>query len=103
MKKIAILVAATCMIAGTTAFAKGSSKKDAAAAVQNAVKAVEAAKAVRGEWRDSYKILGKAKKAYKKGYYATTVKLAGKVERQGKMGKTQAMAEANATMGADVR
>ncbi|NNG14392.1 MAG: hypothetical protein HKM22_04460 [Gammaproteobacteria bacterium] len=103
MKKIAILVAATCMIAGTTAFAKGPSKKDAAAAVQNAVKAVESAKSVRGEWRDSYKILGKAKKAYKKGDYATSVKLAGQVERQGKMGKAQAMAEANATYGKDVR
>ena len=103
MKKIAILVAATCMIAGTTAFAKGPSKKDAAAAVQNAVKSIEIAKSIRGEWRDSYKILGKAKKAYKKGDHATTVKLAGKAERQGKMGKTQAMAEKHATMGKDVR
>jgi hypothetical protein len=101
MKKIAILVAATCMLAGTSAFAAGPTKKDAAAAVQNAVKAVEAAKAVRGEWRDSYKILGKAKKAYKKGDYATALKLAGKVERQGQMGKAQAMAETGAGQAAD--
>lgn len=62
MKKIAILVAATCMIAGTSAIA-APSKKGAAAAVQDAVKSIESAKSVRGEWRDSYKILGKAKKS----------------------------------------
>jgi hypothetical protein len=101
MKKIAILVAATCMLAGTSAFAAGPTKKDAAAAVQAAVTSIENAKSVRGEWRDSYKILGQAKKAYKKGDYATAMKLAGKAERQGTMGKAQAMAETGAGKAAD--
>lgn len=103
MKKISILVAATCMLAGTSAFAEGPSKNDAATAIGNAVKSIEAASAVRGEWRDSYKILGKAKQAYKKGDFAEAVKLAGKAERQGEMGKAQAMAEANAGMGKDIQ
>lgn len=103
MKKIAILAAATCMLAGTSAFAEGPSKNDAATAIGNAVKSIESAKSVRGEWRDSYKILGKAKQAYKKGDFAGAMKLAGKAERQGQMGMSQAMAEAHATMGKDIR
>ena len=92
MKKIAIIVAAACMIAGTSAIA-APSKKGAAAAVQAAVNSIESAKSVRGEWRDSYKTLGKAKKAYHKGDYATATKLASKAKRQGTMGKAQAKSE----------
>ena len=102
MKKLSILVAATFMLAGTSAFAEGPSKSDAAAAIGNAVKSIEAAKEVRGEWRDSYKILGKAKAAYKKGDFAEAMKMAGKASRQGEMGKAQAMAETGATMGKDI-
>jgi len=96
MKKIALIAAAACMTISGATFAKGPSKKATSAAVQDAVKSIEAAKAVRGEWRDSYKILGKAKKAYRKGDMATAMKLAKQVQRQGKIGKAQALAEANA-------
>ena len=98
MKKIAIIAAAACLSVSSVALADGHkvSKKAAAAKIQDAVKAVEAAKAVRGEWRDSYKILGKAKKAYRKGDMATAMKLAKKVEAQGQMGKKQALAEKSA-------
>jgi len=96
MKKIALIAAAACMAVSGATLAAGPSKKDVAAAIQNAVKSVEAAKSVRGEWRDSYKFLGKAKKAYHKGDMATAMKLAKKVERQGHMGKAQAHAEKNA-------
>lgn len=102
MKKLSILVAATFMLTGTSAFAEGPSKTDAAAAIGNAVKSIEAAGDVRGEWRDSYKVLGKAKDAYKKGDFEEAVKLAGKASRQGEMGKSQAMAESSATMGKDI-
>ena len=93
MKKIAIIVAAACMIAGTSAIA-APSKKGASAAVQAAVSSIESAKKDGGEWRDSYKTLGKAKKAYRKGDFATATKLANKAKRQGTMGKAQAKAEA---------
>jgi len=103
MKKIALIAAAACMAVSGATFAKAPSKKDTSAAVQAAVKSVEAAKAVRGEWRDSYKILGKAKKAYRKGDMAKAMKLAKQVQRQGKMGKAQALAEANAGKASDAQ
>ncbi|MCK4744240.1 MAG: hypothetical protein KAT25_10495 [Sulfuriflexus sp.] len=101
MKKIALIAAAACMAISGAALAdghakKGPSKKDVSAAILAAVKSVEAAKSVRGEWRDSYKYLGKAKKAYRKGDMKKAMKLAKKVERQGKMGKAQAHAEMHA-------
>jgi len=96
MKKIALIAAAACMTISTASFAAAPSKHEVSAAIQAAVKSVEAAKSVRGEWRDSYKFLGKAKAAYRKGDMETAMKLAQKVERQGKIGKAQALAEANA-------
>jgi len=103
MKKIALLAAAASLAISGAAFAgghsgKGPSKKDVGAAVQAAVKSIEAAKKVRGEWRDSYKILGKAKKAYRKGDMAKAMKLAKQAEGQGKMGKKQAIAQQAAGM-----
>ena len=101
MKKIALIAAAACMAVSGATLAAGPSKKDVSAAIQAAVKSVEAAKAVRGEWRDSYKFLGKAKKAYRKGDMKTAMKLAKKVERQGKIGKAQALAQLNAGKASD--
>jgi len=107
MKKIALIAAAACLAVSGASFAAGHgqapSKKDTAAAIQSAVNSVEAAKKVRGEWRDSYKILGKAKKAYRKGDLATAMKLAKKVERQGQMGKAQALAEKNAGISSSIK
>lgn len=97
MKKIALIAAAACLAVSGASLAAAPAKKDVAAAIQNAVKSVESAKSVRGEWRDSYKFLGKAKKAYRKGDMATAMKLAKKVERQGHMGKAQAHAEMHAS------
>jgi len=93
MKKIALITAATCMAISTATLTAAPGKKEVSAAIQAAVNSVEAAKAVRGEWRDSYKILGKAKKAYHKGDMATAMTLANKVKRQGELGKAQALAE----------
>jgi len=103
MKKIAIFAAAASLVVTSSVFAKGPSKKEAASAVQAAVKSIESAKKSRGEWRDSYKILGKAKKAYRKGDLANAVKLANKAERQGKIGKAQAIAEKSASIPAYVK
>ena len=103
MKKIALIVAAASLAFSGATLAAGPSKKDTASAIQAAVKSVEAAKKVRGEWRDSYKILGKAKKAYHKGNMKKAMKLAKKVERQGKMGKAQAIAEKHAGMSKDIK
>jgi len=93
MKKIALITAATCMTISTATLAAPPGKKQVGAAIQAAVKSIESANAVRGEWRDSYKILGKAKKAYRKGDMAGAMKLAHKAKRQGELGKAQALAE----------
>jgi len=93
MKKIALITAATCMTISAATLTAAPSKKDVSAAVQAAVNSIEAAKAVRGEWRDSYKILGKAKKAYRKGNLTAAMKLANQAKRQGQIGKAQALAE----------
>ena len=103
MKKIALIVAAASLAISGASFAAGPAKKDVAAAIQAAVKSIEAAKKVRGEWRDSYKILGKAKKAYHKGDLKKAMKLAKKVQRQGHMGKQQAMEQMHATMSKDIK
>jgi len=102
MKKIALIAAAACL-AFTGAIQAAPANKDVAAAIQSAVKSIEAAKKVRGEWRDSYKLLGKAKKAYRKGDMKKAMKLAKKVERQGKLGKAQAIAEKNAGISASIK
>ena len=55
-----------------------------------------AAQKAKGEWRDTFKTIGKAKAAYKKGDYAAATKLANKAKFQGEMGQKQAQAEKNA-------
>jgi hypothetical protein len=96
MKKFALLAAAT-LLAATSLTAGAADKKSAAAAINDAVKATTAAQKVGGEWRDTFKIIGKAKAAYKKGDYAGAEKLAGKAKRQGEMGKAQAHREMHAS------
>lgn len=93
MRKFALTAALALMIAAPGA--QAADKKEAGDAIAQAVEAVSAAAKVRGEWRDSYKMIGKAKKAYKKGDYDNALKLAKKAKAQGEMGKAQAMAEAN--------
>lgn len=100
MKKVAILLA-FAFTAGAS-YATASDKDSAATAVNKAVHAIESAAAVGGEWRDSYKILGKAKKAWKSGEYDKAEKLAHKAMRQGEIGKSQALAERGASIPAYV-
>ena len=98
MKKLAVLASATLLLAatGVQANENAAAKKDAANAINNAVKATLDAAKAKGEWRDTFKTIGKAKKAYQKGDYATAKKLADKATFQGEMGQKQAKAEKNA-------
>ncbi|MGD8999806.1 MAG: hypothetical protein PVF75_05290 [Granulosicoccaceae bacterium] len=96
MNKLAVLAAAT-LFAATSLSASAADKKSAAATINDAVNATIAAQKVGGEWRDTFKMIGKAKAAYKKGDYETAEKLAGKAKHQGEMGKAQALAEKNAS------
>lgn len=94
MKKFALTAALALMIAAPGV--QAADQKEAGEAIAQAISAVNAAAQVRGEWRDSYKTIGKAKKAYKKGDYDEALKLAKKAKGEGEMGQAQAMAEANA-------
>ena len=61
--------------------------------IARAEAAIKKAASVRGEWRDSKKILKKAQKALKDGDEATALKLAKKAREEGEMGYAQAMDE----------
>jgi len=94
MKKTAFFAAIALSLAAANVSA--NTKVDAAKAITEAGDAVNAAAAVKGEWRDSWKTIGKAKAAYKKGDYATAMKLANKAKNEGVNGQKQAAAEKNA-------
>lgn len=92
-QKIALaIVAGSLALSGT---ALGAGKADAEAAIAAAVKAQKAAAAVGGEWRDTGKIIKKAKKAAEEGNFGNAAKLAKKAEQQGMLGKDQAMSQAD--------
>lgn len=101
MKKFAIVAAATLLAATTSVYA--ADKASAAKAINEAVQATIDAGKVKGEWRDTYKTIGKAKEAYQKGDYEGAEKMAKKAKHQGEMGQHQAMEQAHAGIPDNVR
>lgn len=73
---------------------------DQAAQFQQAIEKAEASRkkagSVKGEWRDTGKIIKKAKAAAAKGDYANALKLANTAYRQGELGYQQAVEQQNA-------
>lgn len=91
------LVAAAIALASFAAAPAGAANKyEAESAIDAAKAAQKEARAVRGEWRDTGKIIKQAEKALQKGDFDKTVKLAEKAEFQGKVGKKQALSQADA-------
>ena len=74
----------------TLAAATDKAAQDAIAAAEQARKK---AASVKGEWRDTGKIIKQAEQARKKGDFDRAIKLANKAERQGKYGYEQAMSQ----------
>lgn len=72
-------------------------------AIADADAARKKAATVRGEWRDTKKMIKKAKKAMEAGDYAKAKKLADKAKGQGEMGYAQAVAEKKKFMEAGVK
>lgn len=101
MKRTALIAAIALALATTGVNA--ATQKEAADAVLAAVSAIEKAASVGGEWRDSYKILGEAKKAYRHGDYDMALEKANIATSQGEMGFQQAREQANASMPEYVR
>jgi hypothetical protein len=74
---------------------------DAATQADEAIAAAEAARkkasSVRGEWRDTGKLIKEAQDLAKSGDFAAAIALADKARRQGEMGYEQAIREQGAT------
>ena len=96
--KTIIKLAVACVLALSLAAcgtAQTKTLNDANAALKSAMAANTKAKKMSVEWRDTGKILKKARKAKGKGEFDTAVKLAGKAERQAKNAVAQAKAQKN--------
>ena len=91
-KYLMIALITSLLFSGT---ALANSKADYEQALSTAKAAQKAASALKGEWRDTGKLLKKAAKAAKKGDYAKATKLAQKAELQGKAAEQQAKEQAN--------
>lgn len=88
------VAATTALLFSTATFAAGQADFDKAYASAEA--AVKKAASMKNEWRDSGKLLKKAKEAAKAGKLDKAISLAKAAEFQGKTGQQQAMAQANA-------
>jgi hypothetical protein len=90
----AIALALSGLMAGTV------QASDEAAQFKQALEKAEASRkkaaSVKGEWRDTGKIIKKAKASAAKGDYASALKLANTAYRQGELGYQQAVEQQNA-------
>lgn len=96
-KQLAVLLLASVL--GNVSCASQPPKPDAAS-FEEAVTAAEAARkkaaSVGGEWRDTGKLIKKARAAAEMGEYAKAVELATTARKQGELGYEQAMGQKNA-------
>ncbi len=95
MKKVAVFAAGVVFLAGTSG-ALAADKKTAGQAIYEAVQAAHKAEKANNEWRFTYKYIGKAKAAYRKGDYAKALSLAKVAKQEGELAAEQAKSEANA-------
>ncbi len=96
-KQLATLLLTSALV--SVSCAAKSPKQDTASANQ-AIAAAEAARkkagSVGGEWRDTGKLIKKAKAAAEKGENEKAIKLATQARKQGELGYQQAMDQKNA-------
>ena len=97
MKTIIKLAVASALALSLAACQSAPTKSlaDANMALKSAMSANGKAKKMYVEWRDTGKILKKARKAKSKGDFDKAVKLAGKAERQAMNALAQAEAQKN--------
>lgn len=107
MKQIKFIRNAALALAMTSLFAgnavAGDQAAEFAAAISKAESAQKKASSVKGEWRDTGKIIKKAKAAAKKGDYTNALKLANDAYRQGELGYQQAISQKDAGFPAYMR
>ena len=95
MKKMTILSFALLIGTTVSSTAMAADNKAAQAAIDKAETSRQHAASVGGEWRDTGKIIKKAKAALKAGEADKAIKLARKAERQGSYGYEQAVSQKN--------
>ncbi len=81
MKKL-LLAAAVALFLNACAYAPAATTDDAKTAISKAVQTTQQSAKVGYEWRNTGKIIKKAKAALKKGDIDTAIKLANKASRQ---------------------
>ncbi len=95
IRSAAIALALSGLVAGG-AQASGDDAAQFKQAIEKAEAAEKKAGSVKGEWRDTGKIIKKAKAAAKKGDYGKAIKLANTAYRQGELGYQQAVEQKDA-------
>ena len=99
IKQLLTALALAALISGCAGEAvKSSTAESANSAIAAADAARKKASSVGGEWRDTGKMIKKAKGAVKSKDYATAVKLAVKAREQGEMGYEQAISQKNLSL-----
>jgi hypothetical protein len=99
IRTAALAIAVGVLPAGALQAAEKQDKAtEFAAAVEKADASRKKAASVGGEWRDTGKMIKKAKAAAKKGDYDKALKLANTAYRQGELGYKQAMSQKDAKM-----
>jgi len=98
MKKIILLVAAAALALGACSSTPSQThtKNDALSAIAAAEHETARARKVGYEWRDTGKLIKKAKEALKKEQYDKAIKLANKAKRQSTLAIRQQQEQANA-------
>ncbi|MES9993134.1 MAG: hypothetical protein ABW098_14350 [Candidatus Thiodiazotropha sp.] len=88
-----LLVWMLCSGLATTAMADEVSAEKVSKLIEAADEARKQAASVGGEWRDTGKMIKKAKGLLEKGNFVEAAKLANKAAKQGHLGYEQAMAQ----------
>ncbi len=92
----AIALALTGLLSGGAQASEIDQATQFKQAIEKAEAATKKAASVKGEWRDTGKIIKKAKAAAEKGDYHNALKLANTAYRQGELGYQQAVGQKNA-------
>jgi len=93
MKKMTMMILSSALVISSTTILAADNAKSAKAAIEKAEVSRQHAASVDGEWRDTGKLIKKAKAAAKDGKYTKAIKLANTADRQGSYGYEQAVSQ----------
>ena len=93
IRSAVLAIAVGIFLAGAVQAAEKDQAAEFKAAVEKADASRKKAASVGGEWRDTGKMIKKAKAAAEKGDYKKALKLANTAYRQGELGYKQAMSQ----------